>query len=873
MKKHLILLLFLIGTVQGFSQIETPGLPLSMQFSLSGNIPVIQPEIVTGPAIKSFVDQYPENLKSLIFAYPVPVSISSHSDGIWERTPDGQWVWRITIQSPGAFSLNLIFNRFDLPPEGKMFLYTPDYRVIRGAFTEHNELPSGTLATIPLPGESITVEVNLPAWFKRNPLVEIQQVGHDFKGAFAESSVKNSGSCNVDINCPAGNDWQTEKRAVVKFIRGGAWLCTGTLINNTANDGRPLLLTANHCIGLDWHAEQSVFYFRYEKPGCATGSGSLQYSLSGCRLLATTNKVDFSLVELSSEPPKSYDPYYAGWDRRIVSYWDTVTCIHHPSGDVKKISKSLRRVVTGDFGGGFDTNTHWKISQWDIGTTEGGSSGSGLFNADHRIIGDLTGGDASCDYNYNDYFQKFSVSWDRYPDSSNQLKYWLDPDKTGVEILNGCDPFAGGKPLANFEIRPTYIEKGKKVYFTDKSTGVPQTWEWSVPGGTPETLTGSQPVPVIFNEPGQYTVTLKIANALGRDSVKLTLKVFDWPQGVLSENRVVPGRTVVLSDQSSQTPLSVNWTVTGANPSKYVGAGPVELSLTSPGEFSTEQIVEFAEFIDTLVHFNRIKVIQDNIAFKSRTFTNVEPSDHTGFISMGTQGYFPGSNSLGIGAYAETFRNTTDTAYMITGLTFHLERISRWAANYYLPVVIWNSQRQPVLRDSVKIGNIREDSKITVWFKSPVKFDTVVYAGYEVRPWDQGTFYSRMAVDRGNRGINTASAIKGSQWSPMTDIAGVHTSLDVQLETAYLRNSYDEEISIVPNGNFGEFTLDLGKLVFKSVLVDVYSLTGQKLVSQTERTENLIRLRVLPPVSGIYLVRITLDELSLTKKVLVIRKP
>jgi PKD repeat protein len=386
-------------------------------------------------------------------------------------------------------------------------------------------------------------------------------------------------------------------------------------------------------------------------------------------------------------------------------------------------------------------------------------------------------------------------------------------------------------------------------------------------------MTGSQPGPVIYNEPGQYTVTLKVSNALGRDSVKLTLKVFDWPQGMVSENRIVPSRPVYLSDKSSEQPVGVNWTVDGANPSKYTGSGPIELSLPQPGEYSTEQIVEFSEFIDTLVHYNRIKVIQDNIAFRSCTFSNVASTDHTGYLSLGTQGYFPGSNSSGITAYAEAFRNASDTAFMITGLTIQMEKVSRWASNYYLPVAIWNSQRQTVLRDSAKIGNLRDDSKLTVWFKSPVRFDTLVYGGFEVRPWDQGTFYSKMAIDRGSKGTNTAYAVKGTQWSPMTDIAGVHTSLDVQLETAYLRNSYAEEIQIVPNGNQGEFTLDLGKLVFKSVLVDVYSLSGQKIVSQTERNENQIRLSVNPPVSGIYLVRVTLDDLSLTKKVLVMRKP
>ena len=116
-------------------------------------------------------------------------------------------------------------------------------------------------------------------------------------------------------------------------------------------------------------------------------------------MLATSNKLDFALVELSRKRPEEYDPYYAGWNRTVASSTNNVTTIHHPAGDVKKISRRYGVVATGNFGSGFDTNTHWHIPAWDLGTTEGGSSGAPLFDRDHKIIGALTGGDASCDYN------------------------------------------------------------------------------------------------------------------------------------------------------------------------------------------------------------------------------------------------------------------------------------------------------------------------------------------------------------------------------------------------------------------------------------------------------------------------------------------
>ncbi|MCX6224209.1 MAG: trypsin-like peptidase domain-containing protein, partial [Bacteroidia bacterium] len=431
MKKPLLIFIVLLLPFVLYAQIEYPGKPWSQDLKLKSS-----PAGVTFPGLSpqaesSYLSSFSPGLKAMVFAYPFDTQLTTDRNGTWETLNDGSRIWRLSLSSPRALSLNLIFNRFKLPAGASVYLYTPNYQTIRGAFTSENQTASGVLATVPLPGDKVTVELNLPANTEFMPTLEISKVSHDFKGFFdSEFSRPTAGECNVDINCSAGADWQIEKKAVVKFVRGGVWLCSGALINNVRNDGRPLLFTANHTIGSETHAEQTVFFFRYERPSCGTGNGTLQYTLSGSKLLATTGKLDFCLVELSSTPPKNYEPYYAGWDRRVFTSLDSVTCIHHPGGVVKKISKSFKQVFTSDFGGGYDANTHWKIGSWDVGTTEPGSSGSPLFNKDHRIVGDLTGGDASCSFNFNDYFQKFSVSWEKYPDSSTQLKYWLDPEST-----------------------------------------------------------------------------------------------------------------------------------------------------------------------------------------------------------------------------------------------------------------------------------------------------------------------------------------------------------------------------------------------------------------------------------------------------------
>ncbi len=869
MKKPLLIIILFVFPFCLNAQIEYPGKPRSQDLKLKTAPATISFPGLSPKAEASYLSKFTPELKSMVFAYPFDTLLNADNQGTWETMPDGSGIWRLSLHSPNAFSLNLIFSRFKLPPGASMFLYTPGYQTVRGAFTSKNQLESGVLATVPLPGDRVTVELNIPPNAEFRPDIEISKVSHDFKGFFTESSAQTSGDCNVDINCPAGAAWQTEKKSVVKFIRGGVWLCSGALINNARNDGRPLLLSANHTIGNQSHADQTVFFFRYERPSCSSGNGTLQYTLSGAKMLATTSKVDFSLVELSSVPPQNYEPVYAGWDRRITAFLDTVTCIHHPNGDVKKLSRSFRRVVTADFGGGYDTNTHWKISAWDLGTTEPGSSGSPLFNNDHRIVGDLTGGDASCSYNFNDYFQKFSVSWDKYPDSSSQLKYWLDPDETGLLVLNGYDPFSGGKPVANFSIRPEHIQVGRKVYFEDLSTGQPNSWRWTFEAGTPSTSSLQTPLPVKFDLPGTYHITLHISNDLGVDTLQQTITVTDFPSYLLSENRIVPGRQVELTDQSTGDPVSVSWSVTGATTPVFSGPDMM-LSFPDQGDYSVFEIVEFSDFSDTLVHYNQIRVIPDLLAFRPYSFSNVDPDEHTGYTTISSMGYLPGSNSQGVVGFAEAFRNTSDTTFIINGITIPIEKKSSWMSNYSLPIVIWNAKKQVIMRDSVMISNYLPESRLTKWLRSPVNFDTLIYIGFEVRPWDQGTFISKMATDRGETGENTAYVIKGSQWQSVTDFAGLHSSFDFTMETSILLNAFKEQIKILPNYNDGNFTVDLGALVFNQVDITVYNIKGQEVVTNVTKSDNQIAFQI-QPVPGVYVVRLIIDNFQFATKLMIIR--
>ncbi|MDM8158366.1 PKD domain-containing protein [Labilibaculum sp. K2S] len=473
-------------------------------------------------------------LKHAQYAYRYTTSYNALNSGKWQVLDDGRRVWRISISSPGAYSLGLIFSKFRIPTGSQMFVYNKQSNRILGAYNEKNNKESGRFSVEPLQGDEITVEYIEPLHPDFIADIEIGSVLHDYKNIFnqlqgTESRLKSSGTCNVNINCPQGDEWQVEKQSVCHILYSG-YIASGALINNTRFDGRPFLLTAHHAVNSQEDADVAIFYFNYEAVDCSSDTGSKSQSISGSSLLATTSRLDFTLLELSVMPPASYSPYYTGWDRsgRVPT---NTTCIHHPQGDVKKISADYDAPLTDSYSDKkytFDTNTHWLILEWDLGTTEGGSSGSPLFDENHRLIGDLTGGEANCDNPVYDYFAKFSESWANYSEANQQLKFWLDPLNLGVETLDGVDPYKGLRAVITASQDSICYES--QVTFTDISLGEPDEFYWNFgDGATPQTSIEKGPHVVSYSNPGRKQVKLIVRRNGVADSVVRSILAMDVP--------------------------------------------------------------------------------------------------------------------------------------------------------------------------------------------------------------------------------------------------------------------------------------------------------------------------------------------------------
>lgn len=273
-----------------------------------------------------------------------------------------------------------------------------------------------------------------------------------------EKDTQNTGfgtsqECEINVNCDQTEQIQRAKKGVARILlrKGGAqYWCTGSLINNTRKNRDPLFLTADHC-GQDASESdfaQWIFYFNYEAESCSTPIQEPNSNvIIGSTLLAASNgstntSSDFKLLRLNETITDDYDVVFNGWKRINITPQD-VYGIHHPNGDIKKISYASSGILSTTYGGYYENQLamYWRLvwteKQYGHGVTEGGSSGSPLFDKNGLIVGTLSGGTASCSQQNNpDYYGKISYHWNENGNSNNQkLQPWLDPDNSGISAL------------------------------------------------------------------------------------------------------------------------------------------------------------------------------------------------------------------------------------------------------------------------------------------------------------------------------------------------------------------------------------------------------------------------------------------------------
>ena len=381
------------------------------------------------------------------FALPQAVSLTPETAGGWEQLNEQFVMWRLRVTSPGAMSLNLGFTEYRLPKGGRLTLYPTDVKAFddpRGVrvFTDQDNEDHGQLWTPVVVSDDIMVELVLPVESRHDYELVLGSVnrGYRFFGEnLAQMKEDKAGTCNVDVICAEGDAWRLEINSVGVITTGGALMCTGSMLNNTAHDGTPYFLTANHCGVNSGNAASLVVYWNFQSPVCgAQSGGSLTDFQTGAVFLAASSTSDFTLVRMDDPVLPAHKVSFAGWEKSSADP-TSATAIHHPNCDEKSISFEnqptstttyLSNAVPGD-------GTHICITDWDVGTTEPGSSGSPLFDQNHHVVGQLHGGYAACGNNSSDWYGRFSRSW-------TSISTWLDPTASGVSNIDTYAPWASG---------------------------------------------------------------------------------------------------------------------------------------------------------------------------------------------------------------------------------------------------------------------------------------------------------------------------------------------------------------------------------------------------------------------------------------------
>ncbi len=584
------------------------------------------------------------------FAMPEHMALDTRTAGTWQTVDDHRSIWRLRFQTDNAVSVNFGFTHYRLPPSARLFIYSRDHQHLAGPWGMKKNEPHGQLWTPVIVADEVIIELDV-ATAERDQvellLTRVNQGYRSFGGiskGYAQPDVGEpkvgktscsgkdmlSGSCNMDVACLAPSDpWNEPRRAVAAITVNGIDTCTGSLINNTANDRRRLFVTASHC-GLSPGNEASVvLYWNYEWPTCRTPGSSAsgqsnppdpQMSSSGTNFLAATPSpfdsgcnssnthqcTDWTIVEVTDPFDDSWDLYWEGWDRRSVgavcsepadptSTAGLCASIHQPNVDEKRITFVLVPLTLSGIAGG--SNTHWRAA-WDPtppvlpgignppsslppGVTEPGSSGSPLFSADQRIVGVLSGGNSFCGAtgtNLSDKYGQLALAWEGSGSASTRMKDYLDPLGTAPQYIDGIamSPFILGLNPASLEVCTADNSSATTQVELTSSGGFSGSVALAATGQPAGSTVSFAPVNVPV--PGSSTMTLNNLDLVAVGQHQLTVSGIsgsDSTQRTLSlrVNHALPGTTSPVSpaDGAIDVPQAalLSWSDAGGTATDY----------------------------------------------------------------------------------------------------------------------------------------------------------------------------------------------------------------------------------------------------------------------------------------------------------------
>lgn len=817
------------------------------------------------------------------FGISMDVDITTENSGEWTTNDKGDRVWKLKIHQPDARALSFIFSTFDLKGDSYINVYDESGRKVHTTYTKKDVLESKVQNLSLCEGDLLTIVLVEPMGSPASVL-EMEKLFYAYRSygtmGYVEK-INESESCQVNVNCSEGANWKDEKKGVAKIVMvvgNYQYLCTGSLVNNTNQDCKPYFLTAMHCVGSASPSDLNNwrFYFNYEASGCQNPNYDSEVPnqyVTGAQKLAgsddvngnTISKSDFFLLRIGTpgneasiiNQLKGFNAYWNGWDANNTASAKGVG-IHHPAGDIKKISTYTQALESSSYSG-VNQNTHWRV-YWTStasghGVTEGGSSGSPLFNyngGNSRIVGTLSGGSSYCSaLTSPDSYGKMSYHWVSAGSGTNkQLKPWLDPGSTGVKVLDGssdpCGSGGGGNPdpgngacVPNPGACDEYIAN-VTLNTINNSTGCDGYTDYS---STSTTLVpgNSYQVGVM---PG--IIGTGVGNYYAGDVIGVWI---DWNgDGVFSGGN----ETIVIEALSQSSPATHSFTVpSGVTPGTYVMRVRIDFDYAGAGNISPCGDSDYGEVEDY------------RVVIGSGSGGNPIPSQEPYDLEVVLSSPASGSSVAPSASQAISFKVKNNGAGTVPAgdtLWFayvHRNYITQQETIHSISTGAVNSANGLVINSSLAPGQSINMAQMSGAIGTSPTINTSLFGnGDQVGIWCLGSGNSPNGLTSGDPDDTNNSNNKD------------YFSINVQGGgTSGLEEVTMGAIGLYPNPATDQVVLDLNSN-FKSVEVVVYDLTGKVVAQVTESNVETIALDFSRLATGVYQVAIKTELGKTVKKVI-----
>lgn len=815
-------------------------------------------------------------------------NITPQNSGVWTTMPNGDRVWEMKVKSAGAEALSFLFEVFKVYDNTTLEIRDKSGVLRHRPMTKDDVLDHFRQNAALCFGDEFLLTLTEPVGSRASEIM-IDRVMYNYRstGNPMIQKINESETCEVNVNCsPVGDTWQDEKRGVARiYVVDGAsagW-CSGSLVNNVAQDCKPLFLTALHCGVTSTTANftQWKFYFRYESPNCTNPStaGTLDdYFITGAVKLASSNDgggssgSDFLLVQLGTLANQAttittlksanFNAYWNGWDANNTAT-NSGASIHHPAGDIKKISTFTSNLVSAGWNGN-GLQSHWRV-QWSSnangwGVTEGGSSGSPIFKTNGGnsvIVGTLTGGGSYCTaQSAYDYYGKVSYHWTSNGTPANeQLKTYLDPASTGTLVLLGsADPCsAPAAPVADFVANQTNVSPGTTVNFTDLTTGVPTSWAWSVSPSTGWTYAGgttasTQNPQITFNTVGQYTISLQATNGQGTDTETktnyITVAVASAPCTATSTNCDEFIQNVTLS--------TINNTTACTNYGNYLGTST---TLNKGSQYTVTVTPQVGTTVGSAYTDDEIAVWidwNDDLDF-------ADPGEQVGYVIVAA-GWSP------VFTFTVPATATVGTVTMRCRISYQPDDgaitycgTTQWGEVEDYSIVVQNAPAGVLTLQCGGAQTIYATQSTVVPNVTATATSSTTCAGGVVTETQSPA--AGTALANGANTITVTATDQCGNTQTCTTVITYINNLGVEEVTIF------SNVSLYPNPVSESLIVDLSTLSQEDVTIEVYDLSGKLLITSDNKSGAIVSLDMSSFAKGLYQVKLSTENAHTMKRV------